>query len=593
MFPKGQQEMRSLDENLHELDTTVKRLENEILLKKNQVKEASNFMDEQIIRSPTKETRIVNKEELDLGKDAASILSPEPRTGSNRDECVISQTPEAAAFVSEEYVPIKNTVIKASPKISPKRSSNLVAAEHIFEPKTSFSTPGSPIAVSVANENERIPFGAPTPVPAQFHPPTQIQWGPPNHPPQFYPNHPPMAHPMQIPPHDNNGAHLRPIFINNHPHPEHPHQIPHAPIFQPGQPPVGFNARMQTLPAAIQSQPHFVCNPHQGAPIPPMPHHPVMPMPAPMQLPHHMQLPAPMPMPVPMPMPIPMQPQIPTAGSVPIHMQIPQFNTNHVPAPNMPIPFDQHVQNPMLAPQPIVGGVPAQIQPHLPPEVPPGIAPGVQVPSGQVPLLVPGTNIPNPLGMDSQMLAKYLLTAMAEECLTKKKSSEAEGVSGPTKDPNGTSSSMPSTLLPSPNIRPLIQPPKVEIDFSSPTCFSQDVFKKKCKRKAKMNNAPMVSGQYPSPDPNPVEKGTNGLHPELEINPEQHSQISPPSSPTCLSFKASVPVSILGDNPFSESITKIVTNKVSQCHPQPYMANGNFNIKSGFNVPIHPQIHHY
>lgn len=582
MFPKDQQEMKSFDENLSELDTTVKRLENEILLKKKMSAtspvslshlnktEASNFLSEEIsTKSPsTKETRIVNKSQLDLENSPPALESLESKKAeSNKDELQANgeatTTTESSKYISEEYIPNKKSILSraTSPNISPKRSTNLVLIEQNPPPPP---CPGSPINPNLIQDS----------IPIQFHqPPQQIPWTA-QPPPQPHPNHhlSPIIHPNDH--HRGAQQQLHPILFNNQQHHDllPPHHLITQAAAPPFQPQMHFNARMQTVPAMMQNQHHLMYYPRQTVvPMPPI-HPPNMqiPMHAPMQVP----------------------------GPAPMHMmQFEQPVYNHIGVPPPPPPIMR-------------GGV---VLPQMSPEIAPGFAPGMQMipPPTNAPgqALAPGTNVPTPLGMDSQMLAKYLLTAMAEECLTKKKSSVGtEGGNGSSDDKNGASqgacatspniSSTGGTLFPSPNIHPLIQPPKVEIDFSSPTCFSQDVFKKKCKRKAKVTNPStqhaQIAGQYPFPEQIPMETGIIGPNLELEVNAEQHPPISPPSSPTCLSFKASVPVSILGDNPFSESITKIVANKVSQCYPQQYnMPNGNFSIKSGFQVPINPQVYHH
>ncbi|POM84960.1 hypothetical protein CmeUKMEL1_15005 [Cryptosporidium meleagridis] len=594
MSLKEKQEMEILDENLNELDATVKNLENELLLKKKQfasptspssVDNSSHIFsvnNKDVSNSPMKETRIVNKNELD-NRNFDSVKEKQEMNDKPNNE---------NDYISEGY--IENNVVLSrvvSTNISPKRSKNLINIEQSPESNTSCSNIyGSSPDLNPIQERE-VPLDLRASVPIQIHQPPQVPLL------QSYPQphqNPMMVHPSQLPPHGQ-GAQLQPIPIHKQPN-EFVQMPPQIPVFhsihqqeQHYPPQMQLNGRMQSLPATIQTPNPFPYQPHHQIPIPPLPPQNIqMPVPIPMQMP----IPVPLPTSMPIPMPIPMV--------APAPMQIPNININptHLPPPpNMQMQFDPTNIHPMGMPLPtITGSSPPHIQAPISPEIVAGVAPGIPGPTG-----VQAQNVPNPLGMDSQMLAKYLLTAMAEECLTKKKSSGAEDGNGPSKDQTGISEDLrtnisTSTLFQSPNIRPLIQPPKVEIDFSSPTCFSQDVFKKKCKRRPKIENpnyaTSFVAGvKCPFPDQAPI-LANQGINPELEPNTDQQSQISPPSSPTCFSFKASVPVNILGENPFSESITKIVTNKVSQCHPNHYMHNGNFNIKSGFNLPVRPPMHH-
>ncbi|KAH7649985.1 hypothetical protein FG379_001829 [Cryptosporidium bovis] len=194
----------------------------------------------------------------------------------------------------------------------------------------------------------------------------------------------------------------------------------------------------------------------------------------------------------------------------------------------------------------------------------------------------------NPLGMDSQMLAKYLLTAMAEECLLKKNSCVEKGTEGIDNE-DGLNNNSNSTSLSSINdsrtiIRPLIQPPKTNIDFSSPKSFSQDVFKSKCKRRPKNNNHINNNNDYSQTE--------NTIQQEYQIPNDK--PVSPPSSPMCLSFKTSVPINALGDNPFSESLSRIVANKITKV-PQPMPMHDGFpsffqnqhTIGNGYGINNH------
>ncbi|CUV07755.1 unnamed protein product [Cryptosporidium hominis] len=605
MFPKEKQEMEILDENLNELDATVKNLENELLLKKKQfaspgslssVDNSSHISSinnkEDFNNSPMKETRIVNKNELD-SRNFDSIKEKQEINEKRNNE---------NNYISERH--IENNVVLSrvvSTNISPKRSKNLINIEQSPESSISYSDIYGTSPELNPIQEKGVPLDLRGSVPIQIHQPPQIPLS------QSYPQphqNPMIVHPIQMPPHGH-GAQLQPIPMHKQPN-EYVQIAPQIPVFhsihqQEHYPPqMQLNGRMQSLPATIQTPNPFPYQPHHQLPMPPVPPQNMqIPVPMPMQMPIPAHLPTPMPMPMPVPMPMPMQMPMPMPMVAPGPIQIPNMNMNppHLPPPpNMQMQFDPTNIHPMGMPLPtMAGGPPPHIQAPISPEIVAGVAPGIPGPSG-----VQAPNVPNPLGMDSQMLAKYLLTAMAEECLTKKKSSGTEDGNGPPKDQAGISQGghtniSTSTLFQSPNIRPLIQPPKVEIDFSSPACFSQDVFKKKCKRRPKMANpnygTPLSGGQCPFPDQAPI-LANQSHNPELEANTDQQSQISPPSSPTCFSFKASVPVNILGENPFSESITKIVTNKASQSHPNQYMSNGNFNIKSGLNLPIHPPMHH-
>ncbi|KAH8740796.1 hypothetical protein FG386_002758 [Cryptosporidium ryanae] len=197
----------------------------------------------------------------------------------------------------------------------------------------------------------------------------------------------------------------------------------------------------------------------------------------------------------------------------------------------------------------------------------------------------------NPLGMDSQMLAKYLLTAMAEECILKKNSCVEKGTNSANGEDGFDYNNSNYTGFSSINdsktiIRPLIQPPKTNIDFSSPKSFSQDVFRSKCRRKPKNNN-------YVQSNDNSTENMT--IQQEEQVVNER--PISPPSSPTCFSFKASVPVNALGDNLFSESLSRIVANKITKVPTQPtpmqnnlppFIQNQQHIFGSGYNFNNNP-----
>ncbi|OII73637.1 uncharacterized protein cubi_03435 [Cryptosporidium ubiquitum] len=622
MFPKDKQEMKILDENLGELDATVKHLENEIFMKKKQffsqtdlkpvdISQVSEINNQEMIKSPIKETRIVPKSELD-----------NENADSSKDEFQINENLENENFIPEEYIQNDDGVKKAiSTNISPKNS---VIIDQNTESSFSYSNVcESSTNLKLIHEKEEIPLDLQSSIPIQLQQPPQIPILQPQ--PNSQPHiNPFMIQPMQMPPHAHGGVQLKPIPIHKQSH-DHFHLAPQATAFQPGQSQVHLNPRIQSIPGMIQSQHPFPLHPHHNAPMPPVPSTNMqIPLPVPMQMPIPVPIPMQMSVPVQVPMQVPMQGpmqvpmqapmqvplqapiQIPMKAPMQVPLQAPALGSMQIPNMNSPylltdsnmqIQLDPTAPNSVGTPPPNMGP-PSHIQTPISSEIAPGFPSGITGSvgvTGSFPAAGSGPNIPNPLGMDSQMLAKYLLTAMAEECLNKKKSTKVEDGNLASKNQTYVSESGPSsvssTLFPAPNIRPLIQPPKVEIDFNSPTCFSQDVFKKKCKRKPKVtsnNSIPKIDGQFLFSDQNPM-VNNHGLNPELEANPDQQSQISPPSSPTCFSFKASVPVSILGDNPFSESITKMVTNKVSQCHPHQYMPNSSFNIKSGYNLPIHLQ----
>lgn len=599
MFPKENQEIKILDESLGELDATVKHLENEILMKKKQFSSPKNLesvdicqisevINQDMVNSPVKETRIISKNELDDGN-----------MESNKEQFQINEAyHDTENFIYDEYIQNNGKMSKvASTNISPKRSKNLVIIDQNTESNSLCSNECESSAnLNLIYKREGISLDLQGSIPIQLHQSDQfplLQPQPHHHQSQTNFNQF-MIHPMQIPPHNHGGAQLRPIPIYKQLN-ENFHLAPHASVFQPCQPQMHLNTGMQSIPGMLQSQHILPCNSNHNFAIPPVSSQNMqMPVPISMQMP--------MPMSIPMQMPAQMQVPIPVSSPSPVPMQVPNMNSQYLLAPsNMQMQFNPNALNQIGTPPPNIMA-PSHIQAPISQEAASGLVsgiPGTVEITGQLPVTGSGPNMPNPLGMDSQMLAKYLLTAMAEECMNKKKSSMVQDGNLDLRNhidiPEYGPTSISSTLFPSPNIRPLIQPPKVEIDFTSPTCFSQDVFKKKCKRKPKIanpnNNIPIIGCQHPFPDQVPI-VANHGLNPELETNTDQKSQISPPSSPTCFSFKASVPVSILGDNPFSESITKIVTNKVSQCHPHQYMTNGNFSVKSEYNLPIHPQINH-
>ncbi|KAL7066393.1 hypothetical protein ACR3K2_31620 [Cryptosporidium serpentis] len=162
--------------------------------------------------------------------------------------------------------------------------------------------------------------------------------------------------------------------------------------------------------------------------------------------------------------------------------------------------------------------------------------------SSMTPMIINPTTIPvmqnsvsdsktakkNPvLHAESPILAQFLLTAMAEECIQKKnffkQPCEVEKVH--------------------------YFKPEPKIDFNKPVRFSSDVFKRKCR---------FLRHNIGHPD---IINKDNGDKVENQIPIEQ--TVSQPSQPpSSVTFKASIPINIKSDDPFSDAIGKVIRSKL-------------------------------
>ncbi|OII76940.1 hypothetical protein cand_022830 [Cryptosporidium andersoni] len=131
------------------------------------------------------------------------------------------------------------------------------------------------------------------------------------------------------------------------------------------------------------------------------------------------------------------------------------------------------------------------------------------------------------LPAESPILAQYLLTAMAEECIQKKNSFK-----------------QPCEVERIHYFRP-----EPKIDFNNPVRFSSDVFKRKCRfLKHNIGHSNIINKD-------------NSDKVENQIPIEQ--TVSQPSQPSsCVTFKASIPINIKPDDPFSDAIGKVIRSKI-------------------------------